>query len=232
MSSQIDFVISAGIFVVFIAVFLILLSNSFISNSGIQVTSEMRTVAFDIHNALFAGKGLPTNWEDNNFPPLVIGLTTDLYRIPLLITETNNTARNNVSINATVNFDINCAKKAWNNTVRVYDNTSVLIPVTLFNQTFCTGQFLNTSDIVFNATLSALQSKTFFVYFSDDKNVTGSNYSLSFTGSINVTSKSFPEIKLPAVSIAKMRALRNYNWNDFIQLLGGSYKVYVETSTT
>lgn len=231
MSSQIDFVISAGIFIVFIATILILLTSSFVSYSGIQTTSEMRTVAFDAHNSLFGGKGLPTNWEDNNFPPLVLGLTTDLYRMPIIITEANNTARTNVSINATVTFDLSCVKRAWNNTIRVYDTNNVLIPVTLYNQTFCSGQFLNSSDIVFNSSLLALQSKTFFVYFSDDKNVTGSNYTLAFTGALNVTGKTLPEIKIPAVSTAKLRALRNLKYTDYLQLLGGSYNIYVEVSS-
>jgi hypothetical protein len=213
------------------AVILIFLSNSFTNYTGIQTTSEMRTVAFDVHNALFGGKGLPTNWEDNNYPPRVLGLTTDLYRMPIFLTETNNTARLNESINVSINFDLDCTKRAWNNTVRVYDSSNVLIPVTLYNQTFCSGQFLKTADIVFNTTLNGLQSKTFFVYFSDDKNVTGSTFSLSFNGTLNVTSKSFPEIKVPAISTAKLRALRNLNYDDVIQVLGGSYKIYVETST-
>jgi len=232
MSSQIDFVISAGMFVIFMAVLLIFMSNSFISYTAVQTSSEMRTVAFDTHTSLFSGKGLPTNWEDNNFPPLVVGLRTDLYRIPIILTEANNTARKNESINVSVIFDLNCAKIGWNNTVRVYDDNNVLIPVTLYNQSFCSAQYLNKSDIVFNVTLSALESKNFFVYFSDDKNVTGSSYTLPFNGTLNVTSKLLPAIKVPVVSTAKLRALRNYSYENFVQSLGGSYNAYVEVSTT
>ncbi|MFH0711159.1 MAG: hypothetical protein V1944_01120 [Candidatus Aenigmatarchaeota archaeon] len=231
MSSQVDFIISAGIFLVFMATLLIFLSNSFISYTGLQITSEMRGAAFDIHNALFGGKGLPTNWENNNIPPRVFGLVTDMYRIPIILTEINNTARMNESINITVTFDLNCASRAWNNTVRVYDNDNILIPVALYNPTYCSEQFLNRSTIIFNTTLSPLQSKIFFVYFSDDKNVTRSTYSLSFNSTLNVTSKAMPEIKIPAISTAKLRALRNFNYNDFLQILGGSYNTYVEVST-
>lgn len=230
MSSQIDFAIAVGLFITFFAILLVYLSNFFGGYSGLLLSSELRTAGNDLFNTFFGGKGKPTNWEDYNLSPVRLGLITDLYRLPIKINEANNTVRSNISVNVTIYFDSSCTKKAWNNTIRVYDSSNVLIPVQLYNQTFCSGQFLNFSDVIFNATFSAYQSKTFFIYYSDDKNVSGSAYSLPFTGAFNMTSLIYPEEKLHAVSIAKMNSLRNLTYNELIQSIGRDYAFDIEIS--
>lgn len=230
MASQIDFAIAVGAFIIFFAILLLLLSNFFGGYSGQLLNSELRTVGNDFFTSFFGSKGNPTNWEDYNISPARLGLITDMFRSPMKINEVNNTARNNISVNVTINFDSACAKKAWNNTVRLYDINNILIPIQLYNQTFCSGQFLNHSDVVFNATFLANQSKTFFIYYSDDKNVSGSAYSLPFTGALNMTGTIYPEDKLHAISIAKMRSLKNLTYNELIQSVGRDYGFNIEIS--
>jgi hypothetical protein len=228
MSSQIDFVAAVGMFITFIAVLLIYMTNIIGSYQGLFVSSELKTASEDLYNNFFSGKGVPSNWEDFNMSPVKMGLVTDLYRLPLIIYEVNGTARNNNSINVSVTFDSTCDKKAWNNTVRVYDSSNNLIPLQLYNQSFCSNQFLTSADLVFNTTFSANQKKTFFVYYSDDKNVTGSNYTMSFTGAYNLTVLKYPLEKLTVVSVAKIRAMRNLTYSEIVQSVGSYYDFNVE----
>jgi len=230
MASQIDFAVAVGMFITFIAIVLIYIANIIGSYQGLFTNSELRTVSEDFFNTFFSGKGVPSNWEDYGVSPVKIGLVTDLYRLPLVIYEANGTARNNVSINVSVTFDTSCAKKAWNDTVRVYDSTNTLIPLQLFNQTFCSSQFLISADLVFNATFSANQKKTFFVYYSDDKNVTGSNYTLDFTGAYNLTVLKYPVEKLTAISVAKMKAMKELTYSEMVQSVGSGYDFNIEIS--
>lgn len=230
MASQIDFAVAVGMFIIFVAVVIIYITNIIGSYQGLFINSELSTVSEDLFNTFFSGKGVPSDWEDLNVSPVKIGLVTDLYRLPVIIYETNNTLRNNVSINISVTFDSTCAKKAWNNTVRVYDSSNILVPLKLYNQTFCSNQFLTSADLVFNATVPANQNKTFFVYYSDDKNVTGSNYTLDFTGAYNITALKYPVEKLTAISVAKMRALRNLTYSEVVQSVGSGYDFDIEIS--
>jgi len=230
MSSQIDFAIAVGMFIVFIAVVIIYITNIIGSYQTLFINSELRTVSEDLFNTFFSGKGVPSDWEDYNMSPVKIGLVTHLYRLPLVVYEGNGTVRNNVSINVSVTFDSTCGKTAWNNTVRVYDSSNALIPLQLYNQTFCSSQFLTSADVVFNATIPANQQKNFFVYYSDDKNITGSNYTLDFTGAHNLTVLKYPTERLNVISVAKMKAMKGLTYSEMIQSVGSQYGFNIEIS--
>ena len=230
MSSQIDFAIAVGMFIVFIAVVIIYITNIIGSYQTLFINSELRTVSEDLFNTFFSGKGVPSDWEDYNVSPVKIGLVTHLYRLPLIIYEGNGTVRNNVSINVSVTFDSTCGKTAWNNTVRVYDSSNALIPLQLYNQTLCSSQFLTSADVVFNATIPENQHKTFFVYYSDDKNITGSDYALDFTGAHNLTVLKYPTERLNVISVAKMKAMKGLTYSEMIQSVGSQYGFNIEIS--
>jgi len=229
MPSQIDFAIAVGLFITFIVVLFLYISGYMSTYTGLISTSELRTVAYNIYNSLFGGKGIPESWEEGNYTPVKIGLITDLYRVPIILAETNGTDRGNVTINITLSFDTKCENKTWNSTIRVYENESE-IPSQLYNQSFCTASYLNRSDLVFNTSFSANQNKTFFVYFSNDKSIAPSNYSLPFTAPSNFMLQIYPEEILPVISIAKLLALRNLTYEEVVRTLGTEYKFRIEIS--
>jgi hypothetical protein len=230
--SDIDFAVAVGTFIAFLSVLIIYLTSYMSSFIGLTSTSELRTVAYDYFNGLFTGKGVPTNWEQYTFAPVKIGLTADLYRIPLVVTETNGTLRNNITINVSVSFDSSCQNKTWNNTVRIYDINNYQLTGTLYNQSFCISQYLNSSDVVFNLTLNPSETKKFFIYFSPDKQIQPENYTIEFpVNASNYTAVAYPEERFDAISVSKMKALRNLIYADVARTLGLAYKFNVEVSS-
>ncbi|MDI6798500.1 MAG: hypothetical protein QMD12_00675 [Candidatus Aenigmarchaeota archaeon] len=228
MPSMIDFTVAVGIFIVFIAILISYLLNYLTSYSGLLTTSELRSAAYNAFIVLFGSKGIPEKWEEKNYTPVQVGLMTDLHRIPIIVTETNGTDRGDVIINVTLSFDAECENKAWNSTIRVYEGESE-IPSQLYNQSFCTADYINRSDLVFNSSFSANQSKTFFVYFSNDKSIAPPNYSLPFTAQTNFTIQIYPEEVLPVISISKLLALRNLSYEEVARTLG-RYRFNIEIS--
>jgi len=227
MSSKIDFAIAVGLFFMILAFLLKLVFNQVSTTLSLSYTSDLQTKAYDFFNALQSG--IPSNWEEFNRPPVRIGIISDIYRIPIVVMEKNSTDRNNVTINLTVDLDNNCINRAWNNTVRVYDQNATEITSSLFNQTFCTSGYLNKTDLVLNLSLNANQNRTFFIYFSPDKNISAPSYSLSFPDdAINYSILIFPEDKLSAVSVQKLLALRKLNYDDVIQTFFTGYKFNLE----
>ncbi len=231
MATEADFAVAVGIFFVFIAALFVYVTNYLSSYSGLASTSELRTIAFDIFSSMFSGKGIPTNWEVINNPPFKVGLITDLYRIPILVSERGNIERINVTVNTTITFDNNCNQKAWNNTIRVYENDTQL-PSSLINSTFCSQQYINTSILVFNISLVANQTKVVSVYYSPENSTNASTRIVTFSNPTNINLLILPEEKLTAISYSKLKALRNSTYSDILQTLISGYKFKLEISDT
>lgn len=230
MASEIDLVISVGLFILFIALLFIFLVNYLTSYRSLTSTSELRSVAYNIYNNLFSSKGLPSDWENRTYTPIKIGLVSDLYKIPVYVNETNGTNRGTITINVSISFDSNCESKAWNATVRVYNESNEEEPSKLFNQTYCSDRYLNKSDVVFNTSLTANQTKIFYIYYSPDQDIAESNYSITFPNVTNITVQVYPEEQLTALSVAKLKALRNKSYDEVITTIGTEYKFNVEIS--
>jgi len=231
MASQIDFAIAVGLFMTFISVLIIYLVNYFLNYINLSSTSELRTVTYNIYTSLFMDKGIPRAWPELGYNPLKVGLVTDMYRIPASISENSSTDRGVVTLNLSINFDINCERKAWNNTVRILNSSNIEIPITLFNQTFCSQQFLRNADVIFNNTFNAGNAKNFSIYFSADKNITAHNYSLSFPSSlVNYTITVYAEEKFSILSAERLIALRKLNYSDVVTILGDEYYFNLEVS--
>jgi hypothetical protein len=228
MASQIDFAIAAGLFLTFLAVLISYLVNYTSNYFNLNTISDLRTVAFSFFNTLFDSKGLPEDWENHSYTPVEIGLITDLYRVPLVINETNGTARTNYTINVSISFDADCLNKTWNSTVRVYDENNTEVPNQLFNQIFCSDYFLKEADLVFNLTIDAFSSKKYFVYFSPQKSIVPLNYYFTFPAAENYTVTIYPEERLATVSVDKLKGLRNLSYDEVVRTLGTGYKFYVE----
>jgi len=231
MASNIDFAIAVGTFFTVVAI-LITYTLSYLNNyTNYAFTSELRTMAFVTFNSLFSSQGIPSNWENLNFMPLKVGLIGDLYRKPITVTETNGTYRENVTVNTSINFDPNCERSIPNSTVRLYDSLNNENVYKLYNQSFCSGNYLRTADLVFNLTLNANQQKTFYLYFSDSNNITQPTYSLDFPVNVtNITVNVYPEDILSMISPAKLYALRKYSVDNVMKSLGGSLNFNLEIS--
>lgn len=228
--SQIDIAIAVGIFLVFIAILFSYMSNYFFNYRNIATTSELTGVASDIFNAFFTGRGVPENWDEQNFTPVKVGLMTTLYRVAINVTETSGTARNNITINGTVNFDSGCSRNVFNNTVRLYDSSNSQVAFQLYDQIFCSNEYIMRGNLVFNLSLSASQTKIFYVYFSPQRNVTASNYSFAFPATGNYIFQAYPAEELQAISIDKLYALQKLNYTDVAQTLTKGYKFNLEIS--
>lgn len=228
---RIDFVVGVAVLILSMVVVFSYIISYLSSFSGIVSTSELKTVAFNIHRNFFGGKGIPENWETRNYTPLKLGLMTDLYRKPIVINETNGTNRGMMSMNITIQFDTSCTNKTWNSTVRVYNESYVEIPHQLYNQTFCIQQYLNSSDLVFNTTLSANQNKTFFIYYSGESTIEPANYTISFpefNSTANISVQIYPEETFSVLSVSKLNKLRQLDYGDVVRIVGAEYKFNLE----
>jgi len=179
--NYIDFAIAVMIFLVFFTVVLVLSTNYFTNISGLTKISEFRSMAEGFFNLFFGGKGIPEDWEQTSLSPVQIGLLEDLYRIPLIVRETSGYDRINEIVNVNLIFDENCENKAWNNTVRVFDENANEIYSKIYNQTFCSNQFLKQARIVWETNLTANQNKKFYVYYSSDDSIHALNYTNTFS---------------------------------------------------
>lgn len=231
MASQIDFVIALGIFFVFVGVLIIFMLNYISSYTSIVGTSELSTTAYSIYNSLFSGKGVPADWEDKDYTPLKVGLIEDLYVVPIRITDKSDGAISNSTINVSVTLDAQCLNRSWETTVRLYDENNVEMAADFYNQTFCPGadRYMYTADTVFNITLSAYQTKFFYLYFSPDQSIGATDYYHPFpTSAENITAAQFPEVRVGMVSNSKLNALRGMSYEEVIKTLGADYDFRVE----
>ncbi len=225
MSWQIDFAVGVGIFLIFFSSLIsYLISHRLVSTSYLLSSTE-REMAYSIFHNLFSGKGIPPNWEKINIAPVKIGLQTELYKIPIVVKENNGTSRN-ATINISIEFDSSCLNKTWNNTVRVYENESE-IPFQLYDQNFCSSQYLKNATLLFNSSFQAYEEKVFWVYFSDDTGILPANYSLQPSVAQNFTIHILPEEKTFTISVSKLEALRRLEYEQVSQVLG-DYDFYFE----
>ena len=228
MPSQIDFAISVGLFVTFLAIMLVYLISFMQNYSGILTTSELRSAAQDLFTTLTSGGGVPSDWEIRNTTPVKIGLTTNLYRQPFRIIETNGTSRANITFNGTFSLDFDCEKRAWHDTIRLYDADNNEMTFSLYNQTYCSERYVNKTDVVFNMTLTPNQVSYGFVYFSPDKSIQPPNYTMTFNTTTNFTLDFYPPQTLTELSVNKIKALKNVTFSNFLYTLGAYFKVRVE----
>lgn len=219
--------LAAGIMIVFLAFIISSMVGYINSYTGIASTSELQGVAKSIFNSLFTSKGVPSNWENSTNLPLRFGLATDLYRIPIIVREINNTERGNVSVNMTVSFDSNCANTTVGSTIVLYDNNNNYMPVALFNETNCAGTYLKQSDIVFFLTLNASQSRSFYLYYSPDDDITVTRPTIAFPTTTNYTVTIYPSQQMTQISAAKVIGMNSTNYTQFLQTIGTGYRINI-----
>ncbi len=236
MASQVDFAIAVAVFFLFIAFLLSVVLNFYISYVNLAASSELRTTAYNVFNSLFAGRGLPVDWETRDYLPTRIGLISDLYKVPVTVTDTGGASRSNFTVNFTISLDFQCTNRTIENSIRIYNETNIVHPFTLYNKSYCRGSniYLNQSEFAINLSSAARQSQLFFVYFSGDKNVNATNYTqIAFPPSaINADIKVFPTETLPTLSWSKIRTLRNLVYDRILETLGRGQEFRIEIRDT
>jgi len=188
--NYIDFAIAVSFFIFFFAAVIMFTTNYFSRYSGLTKTSELRPVAESLFNVLLKRKGVPEDWGLNySISPVKVGLMEDLYMVPIIVKENMGSNRIDEPVNLGVKFDENCQNKSWNTTVRLYDEDDNEVKIEISNTNFCTGQFLNASNITWEVNISANQIQRYYLYYSPDENVTDPGYtSLAYSTSSWITS--------------------------------------------
>jgi hypothetical protein len=176
--SQVDFAIAVSLFLFFFTAIIIFTANYFSRYSGLTKTPELEPAAESLFNVLLKRKGIPENWDLNySVSPVKLGLMQDLYMIPIVVKESAGSSRNNEPVTVRITFDENCQNKSWNTTLRMYNESDAQINLEMSNTTFCSNsQFFNVTNITWEVTIPANQTKKYYLYYSSDRNVTNPNY--------------------------------------------------------
>ena len=169
---DVTFLVSVSLFLLLISLVLVSAINYFTRTPESATLIEIRSKTKDLFDLFFGSGGIVTNER----------VTTDLYRIPILLDERNGTDRTNEAVAVSIEFDDECDKIAsWNNTVRVYDQQLNELPSRISYQQFCTSQWLNTSFVTFFVNMSANQKRRVYVYSINNSNTTAPNHTLTLT---------------------------------------------------
>lgn len=182
--SYIPLAIGLGLFLIFLTITLLYSINYFTNIPASITIDQFREKALDLLNQLLGSGGSPDNWEDTNQVPSQLGLNLEIYRIPVTVRELGISSRQNEPVIVSISFDDECENKAWNNSVRVYDENFVASKYEFWDNVSCSQQYLNQSYLVFNVNISQNENKKFWIYYSSDNETSSPNYTVTYnTGS-------------------------------------------------
>lgn len=182
--SYIDFAIAVSVFVIFFALVIIVATNYFSNLSSLNKREEYKQIAANYFNQIFTKKGTPGNWEDDpNNAPVELGLADFIYQTPLLVGESGNLSRSSEPATVRIVFDEDCISKAWNNTLRIYDEDNNETVYELSNAEFCSSQYLKQANVTWAVNLSRNEEIRYYAYYSTNDDITGPGYTTSFSTS-------------------------------------------------
>lgn len=220
MVSKVGWVIAAIVFFIFFYFMLSYILSQTRSYGFIAEASALRSYVQTIWSTLFTSPGIPENWENTNLT-ILPGLKTNLYKIPLVVNETNGTDRGWVILNVSLRLDNEtCPKKINASSLRIYEG-ELEINSSLYNTQTCLNGYLNFTEFVFKANFSAYQLKTFTIFYSSEK-VQPPTYSVSYpvTPAANFSYYFFSEEIVPMISLSKLRAFENLSYEEVKTSLG------------
>jgi len=174
--NYIDFTIAVSVFLLFFVLVIYFTSNYFSTYSTISRTSELRLFSEDILISFFSDEGVPADWHENATLPVKIGLISNLYVIPLTVEEKDGYNRTNEPLTTHVILDEDCDLKAWNSTLRLYDEDNRELNIEISNETFCENQFLKEINLTWNVNVTANSAKKFYLFFSSERSISDPNY--------------------------------------------------------
>lgn len=173
----VDFSIAASAFLIFFALTIVFLTNHF-SNviSGVKQT-ELRKIAFNYFKHILEKKGIPENWDKTRETPVQVGLSNNLYLVPIIVKE-DSYARTPEIVSMNISFDEDCKKSIKNSSVRIFDQDLQEITYFMVDQLFCQDNSLKIATIVFYDNITADTEKNYYLYYSSE-NITQPNYTKS-----------------------------------------------------
>ncbi len=170
---DVSFIVAVSIFLLFISLILVSAINYFTRVPESATILELRDKVKNIFDTFFGSRGIATNER----------LTTQLYRVPILLEDTNGTVRTNEVIALTIEHDYDCDQKSsWNNTIRVYDQEFKELASRVSYQEFCSSQWINTSILTFFVNTSANEKKRVYVYWINNTNTSSPKHNTTLTG--------------------------------------------------
>lgn len=170
---EVSFIVATSLFLLFVSLVLVSAINYFVRTPESATILELRSKTNELFDVFFGSGGIVTNER----------VTTDLYRVPLILEERNGTARTNEVVSLDVEFHDTCNQPvSWNDTVRVYDQNFLELPSKISYQVFCSSRWLNTSQVAFIVNMSANEKKTVYVYAINNSNTTFPNHNTTLKG--------------------------------------------------
>jgi len=107
---------------------------------------------------------------------VVTGLITDLVKVPVTVSEEYGRSFTNLLIPVD---SLKLDNHVWNSTVRIYDGDSNEAQYDFDEQYFDSDENIREMSISFLTNLTASQTKTFFIYGSQDKDIAFKNYTVT-----------------------------------------------------
>jgi len=181
--SYIDLAVGIAFFIFFFALVMMLSIQYFAEVPNILNIREYRDLAVDMFSDFFGTEGSPSDWEDTDEVPSKLGLMTFIYRTTITVEEEGTATRTDEPVIVNLEFDDECNKAVWNNTVRVYDSDLNVVQHELVNPVMCSGQLLNESYLKFKVNITQSDDTVFYVYYLNDTGIPAPTYSISYSTS-------------------------------------------------
>jgi len=172
----VDFTIAASIFLIFLTLIFILVTNHFLNAINTVRQSELKQIAINYFRYILDQEGVPRDWNEINEYPIQAGLSTNLYQIPIIARE-DNYNRTKEIISLEINFDKSCTKSIKNSSVRVFDDSMNEIAYRLTNQDLCENNKLSNATLVFYDSIEKNEEKKYYIYYSSE-NFSQPNYTI------------------------------------------------------
>ena len=200
---DIDLLASLVIFIVAISIVVIFFSNYLSQLPLWRSLGQLRDVAMEVKNKLFSSKGI----------------TTEIYRVQVLVEEDAGLERINEPVEVEIVTDEACSNKSLNNSIRIQDENWVEIPFLLEDFQTCSGNYISSAKVLFNVNLSPYERKIFQIFYHNNE-VAPPSYNVSINTSSWIPSDgdSWTESltdwsSVATLSLSTERKVGNYSLN-------------------
>ena len=213
----IEFSVASALFIIMLGV--LILYSSYVISDYYKETKDYQAK----YESVLISKQLLSDETSSS------SLISSLYRRKIII---KNDLATQITgyVNVPVVFDSNCEKKAFNNTVRVVDNSSNEVNFTFSNTVFCDNiGYIKYSDVRISLTLNGNEEKTLYIIYSPETLISPKDVYYSYPTNItsSVSYKIYPEEELKTLSISKLMNATNMTYEE-IKKLANSHDIYVE----
>lgn len=204
--TQIDLAVALAM-ILLVMTFTVIYVNSIISP---QITStesaELRSAARSLEDTVFNERGIPADWPDAE-ESIRPSLGENIYRTPIHLKESNDTAWTGAEISANISFD----EHAWNESIKVYERNATLPTDVTESGDADDDGWLDWANVTFRIDIDALERKTVHVYYSEDNTTDATYTALSQTENTTINITVLDEQRLRGVTPKKLVAVHGKN---------------------